>query len=97
MEIEVKKSPKSVDYITALKFLDERVKDVINGKKPELLWILEHKPVFTAGKSYKESEILNKKIKIIKKIRFLKEKYESKRELSNYFWKHKKRRHSLQY
>ena len=42
MEIEIKKSTKLVDYNTALKFLDERVKDVINGKNPELLWILEH-------------------------------------------------------
>ena len=66
MEIEVKRSQKLVEYNFALKFLNKRVKDVINGKKPELLWILEHKPVFTAGTSYKECEILNKKIKIIK-------------------------------
>ena len=66
MEIEVKKSPKLIDYSTALKFLDKRVKDVINGKKPELLWILEHKAIFTAGTSSRESEILNKNIKVIK-------------------------------
>ena len=63
MEIEVKKSLKLVDYSTALKFLDERVKDVIDGKKPELLWILEHKAIFTAGTNSRESEILNKNIK----------------------------------
>ena len=66
MEIEVKKSIKLVDYKIALKFLEQRVKDVINEKKPELLWILEHKPIFTAGTSYKENEILNKAIKVIK-------------------------------
>ena len=33
MEIEVKKSAKLVDYNIALKFLERRVKDVINGKK----------------------------------------------------------------
>ena len=66
MKIEVKKSSKSVDYDKALRFLEKRVEDVINGKKPELLWILEHKPVFTAGTSYSEKEILNKNIKIIK-------------------------------
>ena len=66
MKIEVKKSSKLVDYDKALKFLEKRVEDVINGKKPELLWILEHKPVFTAGTSYCENEILNKNIKIIK-------------------------------
>ena len=66
MEIEVKKSTKMVDYNIALKFLEERVKDVINGKKPELLWILEHKAIFTAGTNSRENEILNKKIKVIK-------------------------------
>ena len=66
MEIEVKKSVKLVDYDIAIKFLEERVKDVINGKKPELLWILEHKAIFTAGTNSRESEILNKNIKVIK-------------------------------
>ena len=66
MEIEVKKSTKMVDYNIALKFLEERVKDVINGKKPELLWILEHEAIFTAGTNYRENEILNKAIKVIK-------------------------------
>ena len=66
MKIEIKKTIKLVDYDVALKFLEKRVDDVINGKKPELLWILEHKPVFTAGSSYKENEILNKAINVTK-------------------------------
>ena len=66
MEIEVKKSVKLVDYGKAIKISNKRVKDVINRKKPELLWILEHGPIFTAGSSYKENEILNKNIKLIK-------------------------------
>ena len=57
-------SLKCIDYDVALKFLEKRVEDVINEKKPELLWILEHKPVFTAGTSYKENEILNKNIRV---------------------------------
>ena len=66
MEIEVKKSNKLIDYDFALKFLEKRVEDVINGKKPELLWILEHKPIFTAGTRSKENEILNKTISVSK-------------------------------
>ena len=66
MAIEVKKSKKLIDYDVALKFLDKRVEDVINGKKPELLWILEHKPIFTAGTRSKENEILNKTISVSK-------------------------------
>ena len=49
-----------------MKYLEKRVIEVLNEKKPELLWILEHKPVFTAGTSYKENELLNKKIRLIK-------------------------------
>jgi lipoyl(octanoyl) transferase len=66
MAIEVKKSKELIDYDVALKFLEKRVEDVINGKKPELLWILEHKPIFTAGTSSKENEILNKTINVTK-------------------------------
>jgi lipoyl(octanoyl) transferase len=64
MAIEVKKSRKLIDYNLALKFLEKRVEDVINGKKAELLWILEHKPIFTAGTRSKENEILNKTISV---------------------------------
>ena len=66
MAIEVKKSNKLIDYDFALKFLEKRVEDVINEKKPELLWILEHKAIFTAGIRAKENEILNKRISVSK-------------------------------
>ena len=59
MKIEIKQSSKLVDYEVAIKFLEKRVEKVISGKKPELLWILEHKAVFTAGTSYQKSEILD--------------------------------------
>ena len=85
MEIEVKKSPKLIDYISALKFLNERVKDVINGKKPELLWILEHKTIFTAGTNSREREILNKKIKVIKTSRGGKITYHGPGQIVAYF------------
>ena len=85
MEIEVKKSAKLVDYNIALKFLEERVKDVINEKKPELLWILEHKAIFTAGTNSRENEILNKKIKVIKTSRGGKITYHGPGQIIVYF------------
>ena len=33
------------------------------------MWVLEHKPTFTAGTSYKDNEILNKSINLIKSSR----------------------------
>ena len=51
MNIEVKNSVNPVDYINSMKFLEKRVEDVLLGKKDELLWILEHDTVYTAGTS----------------------------------------------
>ena len=64
--MEVKKSLKPVNYTDAMNFLEYRAIDVYNGKKQELLWILEHNSIYTAGTSSKESEIIDKKIKVTK-------------------------------
>ena len=66
MKLEVKISHKKVDYNKAIQLLEKRVDDVIKGEKTELLWILEHNSIYTGGTSYKNEEILNKKIKIIR-------------------------------
>ena len=66
MSIEVKYSEKLVDYMDSMEFMEKRVADVLKGKKKELLWILEHKKVFTAGTSSQESDLLDKNIKLIK-------------------------------
>ncbi len=66
MYIEVKNSKKPVDYIESMNFLEKRVEEVALGKKPELLWILEHNTVYTAGTSSREADLINKKLKVIK-------------------------------
>ena len=66
MSIEVKNSAKEVDYIKSIEFLEQRVDDVYSGRKDELLWIIEHNPVYTAGTSSKDKDIINKNIKVIK-------------------------------
>ena len=66
MNIEVKNSLKTVDYAKSMNFLEKRVNDVILGKKTELLWILEHNTVYTAGTSSNDEDIIDKNIKIIK-------------------------------
>ena len=65
MNIEVKISVKPIDYLKSMRILEKRVKDVSEGKKSELLWILEHKSVYTAGASSKISDLLNKDIKVL--------------------------------
>ena len=66
MTIEVKNSVKPVDYSESIKLLEERVEDVINGKKGEFLWILEHKTVCTSGTSASEVDLIDKNLKVIK-------------------------------
>jgi len=66
MIIEIKKSIKPIKYTDAIKFLQERLLYINENKKNNLIWILEHEEIYTAGTSYKEEEILNKNIKLIK-------------------------------
>ncbi len=65
MKIDIKKSTKTVKYRDAIKFLEKRVSEVIHNKSNELIWLLEHPSTFTAGKTYKKDEIIDKNINII--------------------------------
>ena len=66
MNIEIKKSIKPVNYLDALKFLEKRVAKINQNESDELIWILEHPSVFTAGTGYNKNDILDKSIHIIK-------------------------------
>ena len=66
MNIEIKKSIKPIKYDVAMKLLEERLLDINKNKKSDLIWLLEHEEIYTAGTSYKEEEILNKNINITK-------------------------------
>ena len=66
MNIEVKNSKKPVDYLKSMNLLEKRANDVFLGKKNELLWVLEHKSIYTAGTSSKMKDVLSNKIKIVK-------------------------------
>ena len=66
MNIEIKISKKPIEYNKAIKYLEARLDKIKEGKAKELIWILEHNDIYTAGSSYKDDEILDKKIKLIK-------------------------------
>tara|TARA_B100000686_G_C16414378_1_gene773856 strand:- start:86 stop:703 length:618 start_codon:yes stop_codon:yes gene_type:complete len=66
MSIEVKNSIKPIDYVESMKILEQRAKDVFSGNKDELLWIIEHKSVYTAGTSSKKEDLIDKNINVIK-------------------------------
>ena len=69
MKIDIKKSTKSVNYNRAIQFLEKKVNKVIDNKSNEFIWILEHPYIFTGGKTYNKSEIIDKKINIIESAR----------------------------
>ena len=57
---------KPIDYAKSMKILEKRVQDVLFEKKEELLWILEHKTVYTAGTSANEKDLIDKDLTIFK-------------------------------
>ena len=66
MSIEIKRSIKPVNYLDAIKFLEDRVVEINKNQADELIWILEHPSIFTAGVSSDKNDILDKSIDIIK-------------------------------
>ena len=85
MNIEIKKSIKPVKYDVAIKLLEKRLDKINNNKNSNLIWILEHEEVYTAGTSYKDEEIINKKINLIKTNRGGKITYHGPGQLICYF------------
>ena len=85
MNIEIKKSKKPVKYEYAIKFMEERLINIHEGNARELIWILEHENIFTAGTSYKKTEILDKSIKILETNRGGKITYHGPGQLICYF------------
>jgi lipoyl(octanoyl) transferase len=93
MTIEIKKSIKPVKYDEAIKFLEKRLTDIHTNKKSDLIWILEHEEVYTAGTSYKEEELLDKNISLVKTNRGGKITYHGPGQLICYFVIDLKHRH----
>ena len=85
MNIEIKKSIKPVKYNEAISFLEKRLIDISNNKKDNLIWILEHEEIYTAGTNYREEEVLNKNINLIKTNRGGKITYHGPGQLICYF------------
>ena len=85
MMIEIKKSIKPIKYKNAISLLEKRLNEIHTKKNSELIWILEHEEVYTAGTSYKKNEILDKSIKIIKTNRGGKITYHGPGQLVFYF------------
>lgn len=47
-----------VDYPAAVAAMEARAADIAEGRAPELIWLLEHPPLYTAGVSAKAGDLL---------------------------------------
>lgn len=56
VEWRISESP--VDYAGAVAFMEERAARIAAGQAPELVWLLEHPPLYTAGTSAADDELL---------------------------------------
>ena len=85
MNIEIKKSVKPVNYFKAINLLEARLQQLYEKKEKELIWILRHNEIFTAGTSYNKNEIIDKSIDVIKTNRGGKITYHGPGQLICYF------------
>ena len=85
MNIEIKKSKKPIKYEDAIKLMENRLQEIHLNKSNQLIWILEHEEIYTAGTSYLESEIIDKSINLLKTNRGGKITYHGPGQLICYF------------
>jgi lipoyl(octanoyl) transferase len=58
LSIEWTTSHAPVPYETAIAFMAERVAAIVAGTAPELVWLLEHPPLYTAGTSARPEDLV---------------------------------------
>ena len=85
MSIEIKKSQNPVKYEDAITFMEKRLHEISEKDSNNLIWILEHEEIYTAGTSYNEKEIIDKSINVIKTNRGGKITYHGPGQLICYF------------
>lgn len=59
LDVEWLVADKSVEYSDALEYMEKRVELIHSGQAKELVWLLEHPPLYSAGTSSKEVDLLS--------------------------------------
>jgi len=49
-----------IEYEDAVNFMEQKVLEIASQKSSNLIWVLEHYPVYTAGISAKDEDLLNR-------------------------------------
>ena len=56
--VEWRISDAPVDYVTALAVMEARVDAIAAGTAPDCVWLIEHPPLYTAGTSARDADLL---------------------------------------
>ena len=62
--VEWRVSDDLIAYPDALAVMDSRVADIVAGRAPELVWLLEHPPLYTAGTSAHGEDVLDSRFPV---------------------------------
>ncbi|MDA1089086.1 MAG: lipoyl(octanoyl) transferase LipB [Proteobacteria bacterium] len=57
--VEWRISDAPVAYTDAISYMEQRVEDIHAGRVAEMVWLLEHPPLYTAGTSAEDAELLD--------------------------------------
>ena len=58
--------PGLLAYPEAVEFMERRVAEIADGKAGELVWLVEHPPIYTAGTSAKPADLLDARFPVFK-------------------------------
>jgi lipoyl(octanoyl) transferase len=58
--------PGLLPYLEAVEFMERRVAQIADGDARELVWLVEHPPIYTAGTSAKDSDLLDARFPVFK-------------------------------
>jgi lipoyl(octanoyl) transferase len=58
--------PGLLSYPEAVTFMEARVAEIAAGRAPELVWLVEHPPIYTAGTSASDADLLDARFPVFK-------------------------------
>jgi len=64
MQTEWKYSLEQQKYEDTIQFMEKRVSEIIDKKESELVWLLEHPPLYTSGTSAKSEDLIQAKFPV---------------------------------
>ena len=59
LTIKWKTSPNLTEYSTAIKIMNNYIKNIKTNKSSEIIWLLQHPSIYTCGRSAKNNHLLN--------------------------------------